>query len=90
MPLPSRAIRSALKGKHGFEEDPSRDHIWFYKWHDGRVVAKTKLSHGRGGRDVSDQLIGTMARQLHVSGPEFRQAVSCQLEEPAFLERMLD
>ncbi len=89
MPFSTRQVRRALESKHGFEPDPRGDHPDFTRWHNGRLVAVTHISHGSGGKEVSDLVLGKMARQLRVSGPTLRGAIDCTVGPPAFLEALL-
>jgi hypothetical protein len=82
-------VTRALTGKLGFLEDRSGPHPVFERRHAGLVVGVTHLSHGSGGRDVSEGVLSAMARELGVSGPEFRRAVGCQLSAAAFLALLL-
>lgn len=84
-----RETRKAFAGKLGFDEDASGKHVAFSYWHEGTVVARTHISHG-AGKDISDGVISAMARQLSVSAPELRDAISCTIGRDAFLELLLE
>jgi hypothetical protein len=90
VPFPTREVRRALISKHGFVPDPSGNHPDFSRWHNGQVIAVTHISHGAGGREVSDYVLGRMARQLRVSGPTLRGAITCSIGPEAFLQALLD
>jgi len=87
VPISSRALRSALTGKLGFSEDRSGPHPVYERWHQGQLVAITHMSHGRG--EVSNRLLGAMARQVGIGGPQFRGAVSCAITGDEFLALVL-
>jgi hypothetical protein len=89
VPFPTRQVRRALTGKHGFIPDPSGDHPDFSRWHNGQIIAVTHISHGSGGREVSDYVLGKMAKQLRVSGPTLRGAIDCTIGPTGFLEAMV-
>lgn len=83
-----RQLRRALTRKLGFSLDAGRRHPTFFYVHQGKIVAITHISHG-GGRDVSEGIISTMARQVGVEGPQLRAAIDCSLQPSAFIEAML-
>lgn len=78
-----KELRRLLTGKLGLELDSSADHPTLTFWHEGKAVARTHISHG-SGKDVSSGLISAMARQLGVTGPEFRDALSCRISGETF------
>lgn len=89
MPFATRQVRRALVRKHGFVEDTSGPHRVFKRWHQGRLIGITELSHGASGRDVSETLLGLMAKELGVRGPEFRGAIDCRVDPNTFLSALL-
>lgn len=82
-------LRQALVSKLGFREVRSTRHPVFERIHAGQVVAVTHISHGSTGKDVSDFVVGRMARQLGVRGPDFRGAIDCSLSPEEFLPLLL-
>jgi hypothetical protein len=90
VPFSTREVRRALTSKHDFVPDPSGDHPDFSRWHNGQIIAVTHISHGAGGREVTDYVLGRMARQLRVSGPTLRGAITCSIGREAFLQALLD
>lgn len=89
MPFSLGVVRRAMTAKLGFELDAGRRHPTFILHHGGQIVAKTHISHGAGRQDVSDGVVAAMARQLGVSGPILRDAISCGLSADAFLRVIL-
>lgn len=89
MPIATRVVRRALTSKLGFDEDRTPDHPQFLRWHQGRLVGQTHISHGSGGKEVSDKVIGLMARELQVTGPQFRRAIDCAINQDEFLNLLL-
>jgi hypothetical protein len=84
-----RAVRAALTGKLGFEEDRSGRHPTFERVDGGEVVGVTHMSHDAERRDLSDFELGAMARQLGVRGPELRRAIACSISGDDFLALLL-
>jgi len=75
-----RDIDAALRNK-GFYRDVSGDHV-YYRFDDTRV--KTKMSHGMMGSSLSAELIGDMARQLHLTKKQFLALIDCSLDEDGY------
>jgi hypothetical protein len=90
VPLSTRVVRRALTSKLGFEEDRDASHPQFLRWHQGQLVAQTHISHGSGGKDVSDKVLGSIARELQVSGPQLRRAIGCSISREEFLALLVD
>jgi hypothetical protein len=88
MPYSKRVVVRALTRKHGFRPDPSGKHPDYSRWEEGRLVAVTHVSHGAGGNEVSDYVLGRMALQLRVTGPTLRGAIDCTVGPAAFLEAL--
>lgn len=80
MPRKAREIRSALESK-GFDVEEGRKHIHFiYVDLQGRTTAaRTMLSHGAAGGDVSDNLLSQMARQIGLRRNDFLRLVDCPM-----------
>ena len=89
MPYSSRQVGTALTNKLGFEDESDRRHRRFMRVHQGRIVGLTYISHGAAGRDITEGLLSTMARQLRVTGPQFRAAIDCRIDADGFLQLLL-
>lgn len=66
--------------KKGFKEaiNKSIDHKWFEFWHEGKLTrARTKFSHGE--KEIGDSLISLIARQLYLTGNQFKLFVQCDI-----------
>jgi hypothetical protein len=66
--ISARKFASLLRSL-GFEEDHSKDHIFFYFLVQGRIVTYTKISHGT--REISQPLLGLIGKQLKLNRQEF-------------------
>jgi len=75
-----RDIDSALRRK-GFYCETDGDHLWYTLI--GSDV-KTKTSHGMMGRDIGPELLGLMARQLHLTKKQFLELIDCPLDEKGY------
>ncbi len=82
MPKDARVIVSGLTRK-GFVRREN-DHTFLHLYVEGRKTpVYTKISHG--AKEVSDQLLGVMARQLRLSRQQFLALVDCPLTETEYL-----
>ena len=86
MPRKRDLIIENLTGK-GFEVSDG-DHIFLvYRRTDGRKTAiRTKLSRGTSHRDVSDAILGQMAKQVRLNKKAFLELVDCSLNRDAYEE----
>jgi hypothetical protein len=86
MPRKVRQVVAGLKAK-GFSEDRDSHHVFFvYETIGGlRSTVRTRISHQSGGGDISDNLLGAMARQVGLkSRRDFEQLVDCPLSREAY------
>jgi hypothetical protein len=61
------------------------DHHWFLYYYQGKVVAKTKVSHN--DQDIYDKLIGKMYKQCQmINKNQFIDLVNCPLDEAQYVE----
>lgn len=80
MPRKQADVEHGLKNK-GFLVADSHHHYFIYYSLEGKKTSvKTKTSHGQ--REISDDLIAKMARQLKVSRSVFLNLVDCPLSSP--------
>jgi hypothetical protein len=80
MPRPKLAVESALKSK-GFEEHDG-DHRFFVYWtEDGKKTrARTKTSYTPKMKDIPDNLLGQMAKQVCLdTKAQFLELVNCPM-----------
>jgi len=81
--LKARRVDKALTTKLEFERRDSHHRI-YRLYLDGRLVARTFLSHGQ--RELTDFHIGQMAKQMRLSRREFLNAVECPLGQEAYYD----
>ena len=82
MPKDARALIAGLTRK-GFVRREN-DHTFLHLHVDGRKTPiYTKVSHG--AKDISDRLLGVMARQVRLSRQQFLALVDCPLAEAEYL-----
>jgi hypothetical protein len=84
MPLDRRNVNSVLVQKGFFEE--SGDHNYFaYRTTQGKkTTIFTKTSHGSGHKQISDDLVGKMAKQCKLTGKQFRELIACTLSREGY------
>lgn len=74
--LRTRDVDRALVRKLGFEK--TETHHYVYRlWLEGKLAARTYISHG--GRELSRYHVSQMAKQLQLRTVEFVDAVNCPL-----------
>jgi len=89
VPRKHREIRSSLASK-GFEVEDGRKHIFLvYVDKEGKTTtARTMLSHGSAGDDISDNLLGRMARQVCLSRGDFMRLIDCPMTREEYDEKI--
>ena len=87
MPRKAREVQRGLQRK-GFRETDSRHRKYeYYKLNGQEGGINTLMSHG-ADRDISDHLLGQMARQLHLNRRQFDELIDCRLGQSDY-EAML-
>ena len=81
MPRKARVVEHGLLRK-GFRIKNSRHRHFTYVKLDGQVAdhVSTVMSHG-SSRDIGDNLLAQMARQLHLTRREFDELIDCGLSQ---------
>ena len=79
--LKGRRVDKALTAKLGFERRDSHHRI-YRLYLDGKLVARTFVSHGR--RELTDFHIAQMSKQMRLSRREFIDAVKCPLDRDTY------
>jgi hypothetical protein len=72
--------------KKGFVESSknSPDHIYLILYHEGKLVAHTKISHS--GDDIRDPLIKAMSSQCKLVKSQFIDLANCPLSKDNYLK----
>jgi len=81
-----RSINAALC-KKGFRKEMDGDHVCYEL--PGSDV-RTKISHGMLGRDIGRELLGKMARQVHLNLSQFLDLIDCPLGKESYQKILLD
>lgn len=85
MPLSAREVDSSLTTK-GFKK-VEKDHHIYYLIVDGKqTIVRTMISHG--AKEIGDPNCGKMAKQMKITGPEFRDFVDCKLQHKEYVEKL--
>jgi hypothetical protein len=81
-----RAIKArTLKGlllKLGFEEETARDHVFYFYKYRGKIVLRTKISHGVA--EIRQPILGLIGKQLHLDREEFENFLQDALPTQAY------
>ena len=75
-----RDVNAALC-KKGFQREVDGDHVC-YEFPGSDV--RTKISHGMLGQDIGRELLGKMARQVHLDFSQFLALVDCSLSKSGY------
>jgi hypothetical protein len=88
MPLSARDVESKLLNKFNFSPAQNRntDHKWYELQIEGIPVISTKLSHGI--RELSDDLLAMIARQLHVRKKFLVEMVNCTKSSSDYIQQV--
>ena len=81
----AKLVAARLTQKFGFAEQPQH-HMYYVLEVDGTVAARTHMSHGE--TDIDDFLPGKMARQCHVSGPQFQRTIDGTMSNAQYRARL--
>ncbi len=83
--LKTRDVRTNFCRK-GFREE-ERDHLYLLLYVDGKKTSiHTKMSHGKN--EISDPLIGKMAKQVKLSKHDFIDFAKCILTEEQYIKKV--
>jgi hypothetical protein len=90
MPRKVRQVLSSLKSKGFFENREGHHIILVYETKSGLTSeVRTRVSHQSGGGDISDNLLGQMARQVRLGRRDLEQLIDCPLSRDEY-EAKLD
>jgi hypothetical protein len=83
VPRKAAQVSTALTNK-GFRKKPKGDHAFFvyYSAAEKKSAVFTKISHGE--REITDSLLGKMAKQCRLSRADFDQLIECPLTREAY------
>ena len=72
--------------RKGFYQKRSGDHIYFYHTYKGRETGiKTKLSHSKKVKDIADDLLTKMRKQLWLDiNKQFVELVECPMSKAEY------
>jgi len=81
MPRDKAKVESSLKSK-GFKKEEKDHHYFIYYTTEGKKTAiKTKTSHSKKVKDISDNILTQMAKQCHLDRPSFLELIDCTLDQ---------
>ena len=91
MTLKRLKVISALLNK-GFKKTEKTAHIGFtYITSDGiKLGITTYVSHGSKSKDLNDNLIGKMARQVGLQKKNFEELISCKINQSEYEKLIKD
>jgi predicted RNA binding protein YcfA (HicA-like mRNA interferase family) len=78
----AKKVERALLSK-GFHHEPKDHNVFVFYYNGARTSVRTKTSHGR--RDIKDELISSMKKQLHLNKEEFCDFINYPLDEKNYI-----
>ena len=78
------AVESALEAKGFCRRESHHSYFVYYTEEGTKTPIRTKTSHGKGGADIPNKLLGRMARQCKLRTAEFRALVDCSLSQTGY------
>ena len=82
MPRKTRDVEKALQTK-GFQLRQSKHrHFIYYNLDGKKTLVRAETSHG--DREISDSLLGEMAKQCYLRREEFDRLIDCPLDQNAY------
>ena len=82
MPTSVRKMDQLLVNVLGFARRTGRHQIYILEL-DGRQVVRTLISHG--AREISDDLLSTIAQQMGISAPQLKKLLAGELTRTDYL-----
>lgn len=75
------AVERALEAKGFRRRENDHSYFVYYTGEGKKTPVRTKPSHGKGGADIPNKLVGRMARQCKLRVSDFRALVDCSLSQ---------
>lgn len=69
-------------GIKGFEQQTTHHEIFWFKHNGKKTSIRTRVSHGE--REIGDNLIGMMAKQVKLKKSEFEDLIACPLSKEEY------
>jgi hypothetical protein len=90
MRIPRKVIEASLKQK-GFVQD-NRDHRKFFLYYKGKKTGIfTYTSHGSKYKDIGDELISKMKRQLQLEkNKEAKDLFECPMSGDEYIQKLIE
>ena len=86
MPRERAEIAAALSAKGFTVQQKGRDHDFYFFEHPNKVQPiYTKLSRGTDYREIADGLLRKISRQLHLTGPQFKDLIDCPMGKQEYI-----
>jgi predicted RNA binding protein YcfA (HicA-like mRNA interferase family) len=72
----------------GFEEEAGRDHIFYFYRHGGKIVVRTKVSHGLD--EIRQPILGLIVKQLQMNRDEFEDLLNRKLSTERYKRILIE
>jgi predicted RNA binding protein YcfA (HicA-like mRNA interferase family) len=68
----------------GFEEERGEHHIFYYYKYEGKIVVRTKISHG-GSDDITQPILGRIGKQLKLERKYFERFLAGDMTQKEYV-----
>ena len=79
-------VERALEAKGFRRRENDHSYFVYYTEAGAKTPIRTKTSHGKGGADIPNKLVGRMAKQCKLRIADFRDLVDCSLSQAEYEE----
>jgi len=80
--ISTRKLRSLLL-ELGFSEERGKHHIFYYFRHEGKIVVRTRISHG--AKEIGQPLLGLIGKQLKLERTDWEKFLRGQLSREEYI-----
>lgn len=87
MPASKKKVVKTLRSKLGATQRQG-DHEFYYVEEEGDLLGVTKVSLGRLGQDISDEILSRMASDLGLKLRQFKEYLACNKFRHDYVEKV--
>ena len=80
------AVETALEAKGFRRRENDHSYFVYYTEEGKKTPVRTRTSHGKGGADIPNNLVGRMAKQCKLRIADFRSLVDCSMSQAEYEE----
>lgn len=69
----------------GLEEERGEHHIFYYYKYEGKIIVRTKMSHG-GSDDITQPILGLIGKQLQLERKDFERFLAGDMTQEEYVD----